>query len=434
MKKTALFVIILSALLGVVFWVSLKTGLINLNRTNPEDEIVELNYWGLWEDEQTIKLIITNYQATHPKVKITYTKQSLLNYPTRVQAQIRAKQGPDIFPIHNSWVKTFLLDISPAPSSIIGNDEFQQAFYPLASDQLLIDKKIYGLPVEINGMVLFYNEDILKAAGVNPPASWQDFIEGARKMTVKNTAGQIQTAGAAMGTATNIDFWPEIIGLLFLQQPNVSLDSPAKNEGAEVFKFYTNFVTDPKNKTWDSILPSSTVMFSQGKLAYYFAPISKSQQLKKEIPQLNFKVINVPQLSGKNISWGDFYLNTVSVNSAHPKEAWEFAKYLSSAEVLQYLFEQKTLLGETGRVYPRVEMASLLASDENLGVFIRQAPFLKTWYLNSTVSDNGLNSEMINLYAGAINVTLQGNEPLSYLQNNQNTITQTLEKYQIKKK
>ncbi|TEU01812.1 hypothetical protein E3I18_02155, partial [Candidatus Woesebacteria bacterium] len=46
-----------------------------LPRIRGEKEVT-LTWWGLWEDQTIVAPLITEYQGTHPKVKINYIKQT----------------------------------------------------------------------------------------------------------------------------------------------------------------------------------------------------------------------------------------------------------------------------------------------------------------------------------------------------------------------
>lgn len=427
MKKLALIVIILSLIFGVLFW---KFSPQIFNQAE-EQKQANLTYWGVFEDEAILRPIILAYQSSHPHIKITYVKQSLLNYRTRLQTQIAAGQGPDVFEIHSSFLPMLVNDLTPAPFSVMGDAEFANTFYSSIKDNLVLDGKVYALPLEVNGLVLFYNEDILKAAGIGVPENWQDFIKAAKAVTVRNQEGQIQTSGASLGTASNIDFWPEILGMLFLEQPEGNLKNPANKDGVEVLQFYTSFVTDPRNKTWDTTLPSSTQMFTSGKLAFYFAPISQVNVIKSLNPNLPFKVAPVPQLPGGRVSYGSYWAGGVSKSSTYQKEAWEFLKFLTSSEVQQVIYQQHLQSQTPARISARMDLSSQLSSDPILQTFITQAPYYKSWYLNSQIQDAGINDEMIKLYGKAVNAVLGGESPTEAVRGLETGVKQVLEKYKV---
>lgn len=410
MKSLIAIVMTISVILGIVFWRFGDTIMSSLNKPNPEDQPVNLLMWGLVDDELAYRSIIAAYEAEHPNVKITYTKESILNYRPRLQTQIRAGQGPDIFMIHSSWIPMFAGDLAAAPEILISTNSFNSTYYPIAKDNLVVGNRVYGIPTDVDGLGLFYNEDLLKFAGVTPPKTWQQFIDGARKLTVKDDKGQIQTSGAALGTAANVDNWAEILGLLFLQQPNTTLDSPGTKGGGDVLRFYTSFVTDPQNKTWDVTLPQSTQMFIDGKLAFYFGSVSRANEIQASNPNLKFKVVPVPQLPGGGSNWGDFWAFSVSTKPTFT-EAWKFLQYISSPQTLQVLYQQKTQNQAVGSAFPRRDMADLLITDPVLGAYVAEASTMKGWYLNSNAPDSGINDAIIALYKEAVNKVLSGTDP-----------------------
>lgn len=430
MKKVVVLVLVSSALLSILFW---KFGATFFQGEEKKStRVVTLNYWGLFEDEALLRPLIAAYEKAYPNVKISYNKQSLLNYRTRLKTQLQAGQGPDIFRLHSSWLPMFLPDLSSF--SGMDNEEFNQNFYPLAQNSLVWQNKIYSLPLEIDGLAMYVNEDILRGVGAEAPKDWPQFLETARQVTVKSQSGEIQTAGAALGTTNNIEYWPEILALLFLQQPEGNLAFPGNEDGAEVLEFYTSFVTDPRSKTWDTTLPLSTKMFLEGKLAFYFGPASKMKIFKEGNPELHFRVAPVPQLPGKNVSLGGFWTEAVSAKSKNQQESWEFLKFLSSSQALQFKYTAIQAESFSQRPYPRVEMGSLQQEDPLLGAFVLQAPYYQGWYLNSETQDAGINEEMIKLYEGAINATLQGQDPKKTLENIAPHIQGVLTKYQVASK
>lgn len=368
-----------------------------------------LNFWDFW-DKESIKLLLDEFEKNNPNIKVIYNKQSPTNYRTRVQAQILANTGPDVFRIHNSWLPMFTGYLSPAPSSIFSLDELKARFYPIVFESFVKDDKIFAAPSDIDGLSLYINEEILRAAGLAVPKTWQEFTDAAVKMTVKDSTGAIKTAGAAMGTTNNVDFWPDILGLLLLQQPGINLSSPSLAGASEVLTFYTGFVVDPRRKVWDTTLPSSTFLFASGNLAFYFAPSYQAQVIKQTNPNLKFKIVSVPQLPGRNISWGSFAGVAVSATSKNQDASWQLAKFLSE----KLLERQKQLV-----------------DDPIYGAYIVQGPFYKSWYLTSGTADSGINDEMIKLWEGVINSVLSGQLPQNALQNMDLSVKQVLDKYII---
>lgn len=439
MKYLIIFVIALAIIGGFVFW---KFGPNIFGPETPEKRQANLTIYGLWEDESLIKSAVETYTKTHPTATIKYNFQSSQNYRTRVQTQIKEGQGPDIFMIHNSWLPMFLKSgsVSPAPDTIFSIKEYADTFYPVTMDDFSANGKVYGVPRGIDGLALFYNEDILKAANVEVPKSWIELSNAAVKVTVaekipeSERAGKITTAGLAMGTTSNVDHWSDIIGLLFYQQPGAKLDVPANQSAQEIIQFYTSFVLDPKKRTWDGLMENSTQAFASGKLAFYFAPSWRAHELRQLNPQLKFKTTVVPQLSSKKAGWASYWGYAVSSKSQFPEDSWDFLKFLSSAETEKMLYQEAS--NTNGRLfglpYSRVDLQSSLKDDPIVGAFVAQGPYYKSWYLSSDTKDQGLNDEMIKYFEDAINAVLGGASTDSALQTASRGVDQVLIKYGVK--
>ncbi len=426
MKVAIIIVLIFSIILGILFYFFNPFRKQTVQTPKP----VTLTVWGLWEDQSLIKPAIEGYTRTHPNVTINYNFQSSLNYRSRVQTQIANGQGPDILMVHDTWVPSFVKSgtISPSPQDIVSSGDLAD-FYPVVKDTLSQNNQIFALPRGIDGLALYYNEDVLKAAGVTVPQTWEQFISAATKMTVVDQNGTIKTAGAALGATGNVDHWPDILGLLFLQQPGADLKNPATEAGVEVLKFYTGFAKDPQKRTWDKSMESSTQAFKEGKLGFYFAPSWRAHELRVANPQLNFKTAPVPQLPGSNVGWATFWAYAVSSKSQNLREAWDFVKFLTSADTQKQLYQQASQVRLFGLPYSRASLKGELANDPVAGAFVNQAPSYKSWYLSSSTADQGVNDEMIKYFEDAVNATVAGQDPAQALQTSAKGVAQVLDKY-----
>lgn len=425
-----------------------------------------LVYWGLFEPEAVFQQVIADYEKEHPNIKIKYSEENLRDYRERLQSaltrqgssdksalesQVTPRESPDIFRLHQTWVPMLANYLSPMPPSVYDAAAFEQTFYPSAKESLRWQGQYLGVPLGIDGLSLYYNEDIFKAAGKTPPKTWGELKTTACELTVRDSQGKIRTAGIAMGTTNNVDHWSDVLGLMMLQN-GVDLANPAhcRQEsgsavgeqevclGRDALVFYTIFATDQVcldetvnvGAVWDQFMPSSTYAFATGMTAMYFGPSWRAFEIKELNPSLNFKIVPVPQLEDKKLAWSSYWVEAVAKNSPHAQEAWEFLKYLSSEKVLQKLYQaQSAQRGSFGEPYPRVEMASLLQDQPYVGAFIQQAPYAQTWYLCSRTGDNGLNDKIIKYYEDAVNAVNSGKEPLSALTTTTQGVAQVLQQY-----
>lgn len=396
-----------------------------------------LTYWGLWEPEEVMRGVIMEWEKDHPNIKINYSRQNHNEYRERLQSALARGEGPDIFRFHLTWVPMLKNELESIPSSVMSASQYEQTFYPIISENLKSGASYLGVPLMIDTLALYYNEDIFRAAGKNPPTTWEELRQTASDLTVKDEQGRIQTAGVALGLASNVDHWSDILGLMMLQNgadlTNPSACSTQGGEevclGADALTFFAIF--SKIDGVWDETLPSSTQSFAAGRLAMYFGPSWRVFDIKALNPRLNFKIVPVPQLPGTNISWATFWVEGVAQKSKHKYEAWEFLKFLSSPQTLEKLYQAQSNLRLFGEIYPRKEMADKLKTNPLVAPFLEQVPNAKTWYLCSNTYDNGINDRMIKYFEDAVNAVNSGKTAKEALQTASQGVSQLLTQYGI---
>lgn len=373
---------------------------------------ITLTYWGLWEPEAVYQTVIADFQRTYPNVEIKYVKQSPQNYGSRLSAALTKNSGPDIARVHNTWVANWKNYLAPAPSNLFNPASFKDTFYPVAASDLIVNNQVLAVPLMYEGLALYVNEDILRAAGQEVPTIWdgdEGFLAVARRLTVKDSNNRIITSGAALGTASNVDHWQDILSLMMLQAEPDLARNLSSDQAASALNYYTAFATG--DRTWDETLENSTLAFASGKVAMYFGPSWRYFDIKEINPNLNFKIYPVPQLiGGQTVNFASYWAEAVNKKSPHQRLAWEFLRFLSSKEILAKLYAAQSNVRDFGELYPRKDMATLLADDWRVNVFVDGAPTAKSWYLAGFTrdGDTGINSRIGKYYADTINSVLRG--------------------------
>lgn len=400
-----------------------------------KNEPVTLKYWGLWESPSVINEVINDYKKDHPNVTIVYEKKSPQQYRESLQSQIKSQKGPDIFMFHNTWTSMLESELAEIPTNIISATDISKNYYPVIFKDLRNSgKKFVGLPSGIEGIGLYYNEDIFKAAGIaNPPSTWQELSQDAIKLTVRGPEGNIRTAGAALGTASNVDHFSDILALMILQNGG-DIKNPTDQRSADALEYYTKFAKG-ENRIWDETQPSSTIAFVGGNLAMYFGPSWRAAEIKKESPTLNFKISPVPQLDSNKVTWASYWAIGVSSQSPNQKTAFEFLKYLQEDSTLIKLYNEaaKTPGRLFGQPYPKTSLSKSLITDPLVGAFIADAPYMQSFSMASRTFDNGINDQIIKAYEDAINANIAGADAKTALKTTANNITQITNKFKTSK-
>lgn len=422
---------------GLVYWFFLKDKFSGapINPTVTENKEVVLKYWGLWEEKATMDPLINEYQKQNPNVKIDYENISIQQYRDRLIARSKTGNGPDIFRFHNTWLPEIQEVISPLPKDVMTNEEYETTFYPVIQKDMKVGEDYYGIPLYIDGTVLVYNDTIFKQAGlISPPVSWigggNDVVSTVNKLSVKNASGEIITSGFAIGTATNVEHFGELLGILTLLNGG-DLKNLSSTEATEALQLYRKFSEDGY---WNETMPNSISAFIEGKVAMIVVPSWEIINIKAKNPDLNIKVAEIPQgLDGSEAAISNYWVEGVNKLSKNQAESWKFLKYLSQKKQLQKLFEEQSKVRLFGNAYPRKDMADLLIDHPYLGPIISQAKkdVYVSWPVISKTFDGGLNDENLQYLENAITSTSQGTDYQSALVTASRGINSVLERYKI---
>ena len=426
-QKTKLFLPILLGGLGLVIVVGLgwffyeksvqKKQLATVEPTT-QAEVITLDYWGLWEPSQTLTQVLKDFETENPGISVNYVKQNISGYRQRLETAIATGNGPDLFRYHASW-RSYLNDsLDTLPATTMTNEQFAQTFYPVATKQLSdTEGNIKGIPLMYDGLALLYNKDLYQQADLEVPKTWAEFKSNARLLTKYGANNYIESAGAAMGLADNVDFATDIVGLLTAQtllsaDEQADVSNPDPQTVADVLTYYTSFYNESGKRTWDETFDNSTSAFARGEVAMILAPSWTIHDVLKINPNLNIGVAAMPQLDvEKPINWATYWAEGVNVNSPRKTAAWKLLKYMSSADVLKQLYQEQIALRDFGEIYSRTDMADLLANNNYIQSYLLNADKAIGLPLNDKTFDEALNDENKKLTSAVINqLTLEANK------------------------
>lgn len=426
-QKTKLFLPILLGSLGLIivaglgwFFYEKSVQKKQLSTVAPavQSEVITLDYWGLWEPSQTLTQVLKNFETENPGISVNYVKQNINGYRQRLETAIATGNGPDLFRYHASW-RSYLNDsLDAMPAATMTKEQFAQTFYPVATKQLSdADGNIKGIPLMYDSLALLYNKDLYQQANLEVPKTWAEFKSNARLLTKYGANNYIESAGAAMGLADNVDFATDIVGLLTAQtllsaDEQADISNPDAQTVADVLTYYTSFYNEPGKRTWDETFDNSTSAFARGEVAMILAPSWTIHDVLKINPNLHIGVAALPQLDvEKPINWATYWAEGINVNSPRKTAAWKLLKYMSSADVLEQLYQEQTTLRDFGEIYPRTDMADLLANNNYTQSYLLNANKAIGLPLNDKTFDEALNDENKKLTLAIIKqLTLETNK------------------------
>jgi multiple sugar transport system substrate-binding protein len=379
---------------------------------------VTLEWWGLWEDTRGVQSTIDQFEKENPTIKVKYVNSTPQQYFGRLKTRIQNGTGPDIFRYHNSWLPMLSDSLLPLSADVMTVDDFKKN-YPLAMQQDLIQNgAIYGIPLDADSLAMFANTDLFDKAGIQVPSTWEDFIDTARKLTVKDAdSGKIKTAGAGLGTFGNVTHASDIVSMLFLQQgidiKKITDSSPeSEKRKGDALDFYAKFARGDQS-VWDSTLDQSVLAFARGNLALYFGyswDVFRIQQINKS---LQFKIYPVPGLQGgKNPTIASYWVEGASSKGKNQHEAYVFLKFLAKKETAEKLYTEQAKTRPFGEPYARKDLADTLKDNQLVYPFVSQLPYASSTYFASDTfdGDDGFNTALNAYLNNAVTAVSNGTQ------------------------
>ena len=357
-----------------------------------------LEFWGI-DKESAFRDLIDSYQSANQTIKINYRQILPENYEETLIDALASRRGPDILMINHSWVPKHYEKLYPVPDTRLNIKQLKEAFVDVVADDMIWQNKIYGLPLWVDTLALFYNKDLFNSAGiVVAPVTWQEFQETSRTLTEKSLTGEIKKSGSALGTSSNIDDAADILVLLMIQAgssiTNANGQAFFNNEaGHESLSFYT-FFSNPASAyySWNDNLPDSLEAFSQGRVVMIIDYASSREKIDGLNPYLNYTVSALPQ-AAKNPdivkNYADYWSLGVSAISQYPTNAWDFIFYLINGQ------QAKQYLTNTGKPPASRVVINDFLNDEKIGVFAKQALSAKSWRQEDSVKNRQIFTNMI---------------------------------------
>ncbi|MEZ0537496.1 extracellular solute-binding protein [Caldicellulosiruptoraceae bacterium PP1] len=183
----------LSSVLAFVFFVSLFTLSLTTNQASAASKItLKL---GAWSSSPAEKKIVQNqiadFQKKYPNVQVKLV-EIVGDYNQKMQLLMASKTEPDIFYMDSSVAWQYITKNTLEPiDNLMKKYNVKTIGY---ENSLLVpftyNGKIYGIPKDYNTLVLFYNKQMFKEAGLtNPPKNWDELRDYAKKLTKGNVVG-----------------------------------------------------------------------------------------------------------------------------------------------------------------------------------------------------------------------------------------------------
>ena len=284
--------------------------------------------------------IVADFMKENPEIKVNAIYAGNYN-DARIKALAALNSGQpaqlsvmfsiDIYELIEQDAIVAFDDIVTAPE----DKEWLDSFYPTLMQNGRTAGKTWGIPFQRSTIVMYYNKDAFRAAGLDPekpPATWDELVDAGKKLT-KADGSQ----WGAMIPSTGYPYW--MFGALAMQNDQVLMndagdtthfDAPATVEALEFWKDLGS-----KHK----VMPEGTIEwgtlrknFLEGKTAIMWHSTGNLTTVKKNA-KFDFGVAMLPanKRRGTPTGGGNFYV----FKKTTPEErvaAMKLIKFMTSPE------------------------------------------------------------------------------------------------------
>lgn len=306
----------------------------------PQQEKVEITFYEWiteeWSDEFVRTQLIEPFETAYPDIKVTRLSSTYAVSHDKYITLFQGEELPDVMYMIPEWYIEFaaLGMLYPLDEFMerdgISRDEFVAASMPEWEGQ------IYAIPTNAGCSAIFYNKRLFEEAGVEPPKTWEEFIEISQKLT-KPEENQY-ALDASLSQAPPDGPWYEFFPWLYeaggvqIENGEAAFNSEA---GVKALQLWVDLINEYQvvapgaevntyKELRDHFAAEQTAMHLDGP---WFLPI-----VRQTNPDLDFGVAPFPQDVQDGHSSGGQMI-AISSQSEKQEAAWEFVKFMTSEEI-----------------------------------------------------------------------------------------------------
>ena len=263
-------------------------------------------------------------------------------------------------PDHNSYISMGVFeDITE-----LFNEWEEANFMEGSLNSCKYEDKIYGLPWGNNCLGLFYDQDMLDAAGLEVPETWSELEAACEKLTTDSVKGlAISAIGNEEGTFQYLPWFLSAGG---------DVNEVESEAGKESLTFLKNMVDkgyiSKECVNWTQA--DAEKQFASGQAAMMINGPWHFSGLEADAPDKNYGVAKVPMADNgeyASVLGGE---NVAICKGANVEASWTFLKWLTSKE------NSEKICKEIGRFSPRsdVDVQEMFKDDPLNSVFAEVMP------------------------------------------------------------
>lgn len=301
-------------------------------------EKVTINFWHHYsaqsaENETLMNVLIPEFEKQNPNIKVNAVPHDWADLHEKILINAKADTLPDVARLDSAWVPEFEKAgiLVPLDEEIADFQETADTLLESAMSTAQIGEHIYGLALNTNTKILFYNKEAFEKAGLEAPQTMNEFVETAKALSGTNENGQ-QVWGYDEPALAGWNICPFIwsCGGDILSPDQTTAQGYINGEKTvEAVKMFASLYSEGAMTGFNSGDIPMTDGFGTGRYMMILEGPWKISEMEGGYPDFEYKTAAVPAGEGGSVSvlGGE---DISMFNSANKEAAWKFMQFMTS--------------------------------------------------------------------------------------------------------
>ena len=320
---------------------------------------IEVSFWSLFTggDGEFFDAMVKEFNRTHPDIVMKTDTVKFDNYYTKLTTALAAKNAPDVVVVHQSN----LLNYVPKGSLYALDDVLKKLSAPMNDfvaaplDACKFDGKLYALPLDVHALIMYYNTDLFKQAGVTQvPRTYDEVIRAAQAVQEKTGAMGMAVDNT---TATYKAYTLTRLFMSLLKQEGVDILSADNSKanfnnaaGEKALKALIDMVQTYKVTPAGLDYDGAMTAFRLGKAGMHFNGVWATGAFENQAG-LTFAAVPLPAMLGQSAAWSGSHTLAVPVQKTmDPK------KVEAAVTFILWMTEHGEMWAKAGHIPTRISV------------------------------------------------------------------------------
>lgn len=303
------------------------------------ENVTTIDFWHHYsaqskENEVLTKIIIPKFEEENPTIKVNSVSHEWSDLHDKILISSSSDTLPDVARLDLAWIPEFESSgiLTSLNTEFEDFDSISEGILDNSMEATKIGDNNYGLGLNINTKILFYNKDIFEAKQLKVPETMEEFEQTVKIISEKNEKGQ-QVWGYNEPALSGWNVLPIIWsfgGDILNEDQTMSTGYINGEKSKAAIQMLKNMYSNNEVTGWNSgDIPTTDGLASNRYMMAFDGPW-KITELKEGYPDYNYGTATVPSGEGGSHSVIGGEAISLFENNDNQDEAWEFAKFMTN--------------------------------------------------------------------------------------------------------